>query len=170
MAHIFVCGMTMSGKSFVAKEIARRVRRAGRAVLLLDPIGDVSWPCTWRTDDPERFLAKAKASQGCLLVVDEAGEALGRGLQARGMQWLVTRSRHNGHRALICAQRATQIEPIFRDNCETLLLFSVFSDSAAIWAESFNDRELLNAPTLRQYHFYLKRRFAPARLCPPIKS
>lgn len=168
--HLAVCGMTQSGKSYLAKALAGRALKAGRPVLVLDPFLYGDWPCSWITKDPEAFMRKAKASTGCLLVVDECGVTIGRGVEARGKEWLVTASRHQGHRAMLLAQRATQIEPIFRDNISELFLFAVYKDSAEIWAETFNDDALRTAPGLKKYHFLHKELFKPCVHYPPVKA
>lgn len=168
MAHGEFIGMTKSGKSHAAKYIARRVMGNGRAVLVLDPWGYTDWPCTWQTKNPDEFLYKARRSTGCLLIVDEAGRMIGRGTQARKMEWLLTEARHLGHRTFLCMQRATQIEPIFHDNVEELFLFNVRPSSAEILAESYGDDILLKAPLLPKRWFYHKKRFEPAILCKPL--
>lgn len=170
MAHSEIIGTTKSGKSYLAKSIAKRVHNAGRAVFVLDPWMYPDWDCSWKTKDPDTFLARAKDSTGCLLIVDECGRTVGRGNQARKMEWLLTEARHLGHRTILCMQRATQIEPIFHDNIEELFLFNVTPSSAEILVESYCDQELLKASALPKRWFYHKRRLEPALLCKPIPA
>ncbi len=166
--HIATCGGTESGKSNSAKFIAKLAYDAKTPVLVCDPFLYNDWPCDWITANPEKFLTKARQSTGCLLVVDECGEMIGRSGLAEQMKWLVRASRHQGHKVVLAMHRATDVLPTFRDNVSNLLLFNVAADSAQIWAETFLDRALLRAPDLPQFHFALKRRFQPARFFNPL--
>ncbi len=53
-AHSLILGATESGKSFLAKQLARGALAGGRRVVVLNPVGD-SWPCSWQTEDAEEF-------------------------------------------------------------------------------------------------------------------
>jgi hypothetical protein len=76
-----------------------------------------------------------------------------------------TQGRHEGHRCFYMSQRAAQVHPNIRENCESLCLFAVSMKAARLWAEEFNDETLLGAVNLPPRAFYFKpSRFQPARL------
>ena len=122
------------------------------------------WGADWVTDDMAKFLARAKASTGCLLIVDEAGEACTMRKEHDAAGWLATRSRHNGHRVVFIAQRGVLIRPTFRENIDTLFLFGCFPDEAEMWARNMMDRGILNAPALERFHYFCKSRYQPLAL------
>lgn len=162
--HTLIVGESGSGKSHLAKHFAWQELKAGRGVLLYDPLGN-PFPCSWRTADPDRFLDMVKASKDCLVVVDEAPTiCTNLGAHAK-YEWLATQSRHNtsvtdpktkhlfGHRCIFIAQKVTRITPVYRENCSRLFCFKVKPASAAMLAEDFGDDALLKAPELLRYHF-----------------
>ena len=142
--HSLVVGITGSGKSRLAKQIIiPGWCRRGYAVLVLDPIGQ-PWPgAHWVTDDPMTFLDKAKASEKCVLIVDECSTALrGDAKTERATRWLATQSRNRGHIAYFLGQRVLQMQPDIRDNCGAAFVFQQNPDNAG-W---FNDQ--WNLPTV----------------------
>ncbi len=155
MAHSLIIGATESGKSFLAKRLCQTYRKKGMGTLVLDPNGEGGWDCDFRTDDPERFLAVAKRSRCCALFVDEAGAVFSRE-RNDPMQWVTTRSRHNGHFSFLIGQRFDQIPPTTRNNCANLFLFIVSRTDSRYWADQFADEELAKAFQLPRYHFYQK--------------
>lgn len=154
-AHVAIVGPTMCGKTTLAKEVARQYRTAGRGVLVLDPFAD-TWPANWQTTNLDAFLAKARASRGCALFGDEAGQVIARGPKA---EWLFTGSRHWGHRFHVLAQSGVQMTPLMRSQCSRIYLFRVSLNVAKMWAEDFADDRLLEAVSLSQYEFLLCDRF-----------
>ncbi len=155
--HVLGVGMTMSGKSFLAKSIAASLKKKGIGVIALDPLRDPGWHADFVTDDAEKFLATVKASRRCAVFVDESGSTVGR--YNPEMEWLATQGRHWGHRVYFLTQRGSQISPTIRDNCSELFLFRVSRKDAALWAEDFGFDELEQAASLPQYHFFHAKRF-----------
>jgi len=157
-----VIGPTMCGKSHLVKKgLVREARRRGRAVLVFDPLMSKDWGADWVTDDMGKFLARARSSSGCLLVIDEAGEACTMRKEHDAAVWLATRSRHNGHRCIFIAQRGALIRPTFRQNCATLFLFGCYTDEAELWARELVEPGLCAAPDLPRFEYLCKTRFAP---------
>lgn len=151
--HGLIVGVSNTGKSTLAFELARAHQRRSEPVLVLDPNNDPRWPADYKTTDPERFLAVAKRSQRCALFVDEAGKAIGRGAKAQAMAWLTTTARHWGHRTFLIAQRAQQVEPTLRDQCSEAFVFRQSLRDAKLLADQFADETLLQAATLPQGTF-----------------
>lgn len=152
--------MTASGKTTLAKKLARQYRKHDIAVCVLDPLHDPEWAATFQTADRDEFLATVKKSRGCALFIDESGEMVGR--YDDEMFWLATRSRHYGHRSHFITQRAAQLSPTVRHQCTRLFLFRVGVKDAKTLAEEFSNAELDAAGTLQQFEFFAIDRFGKA--------
>lgn len=149
--HNLVVGMSGAGKSRMMREaIIPAHRRARRPVFVLDPVCQAWGDVQFQTDDPYKFLALAKASRGCVLVVDECDETLrASGQQERDLKYIATRSRNDGHLAYFLAQRAMQVPPSYRNQCSTGYVFQQTAEDALVCYSLFNStaaRDL--APTL----------------------
>jgi hypothetical protein len=140
MAHVLILGMTESGKTTLARNLAARYKRAGLGVLVLDPLSDPRWQCDFITADQEEFLQVFWSSRSCVAFLDEGGESVGR--YDLAMQKTATRGRHWGHSCHYIAQRATQLAPIVRDMCTHLFLFCSSAKDGKLLAEEFNKPEL----------------------------
>ena len=162
MAHAFINGGTMSGKTFLAQYLARSYRANGYGVIVLDPMDDPSWHADRQFRDMDSFLDCAYKATGCVLFVDEVGQTMGRNPPPR-VEWLATRARHWGHKVFFIGQDPTQVKPIIREQCAELFLFRATQKRSEIWAEAFEDVELMNATSLQQYQFIMKRRFEPCK-------
>lgn len=173
--HAMICGMTESGKTTLAKILAKRIRAKGYNVVVLDPLQDPEWEADYQTDDPDKFMEVARNSIRCLLVVDEAGESVGQYDKTR--HWLATRARHWGHTSFFLAQRAQMIARTVRDQCGIAYLFRMSLDDAKLMANEFAEEELKNINRLKQFEFFYVTRFGgfgkyrvdPAqKICQPV--
>jgi hypothetical protein len=161
--HIFINGGTMSGKTYLAQHLARAYQAKGFGTIVLDPMDDPSWSADRQFREMEPFLDCAYAATGCLLIVDEVGQTVGRSPVPR-VEWLATRARHWGHRVIFMGQDPVQVKPIIRDQCGELFLFQVSAKKAEMWADNFADPELLKASGLEKYQFIHKRRHEPCTI------
>jgi energy-coupling factor transporter ATP-binding protein EcfA2 len=164
MAHSLIIGTTGSGKTTLAIELARAYKRRKRPVLVLDPFRDARWRdagVTLLTDNPEHFMRAATRNRDCALFIDESGKVVGR--YNDDMFWLATDARHYGHSSHFIAQRAMQLSPTVRDQCEYLFLFRVSRRDAKLLAEEYTDDSLLESSALPKGEYFFKSRFGPAR-------
>jgi len=161
MAHGLILGMTESGKTTLAKKLARDFKASGIGVIVLDPMHDPNWVCDFKTDNQEKFLDVLWRSKSCAVFIDEAGEAVGR--YAELMHRTATKGRHWGHRCFYIAQRITQIAPLVRDQCSHLFLFNSSLGDSKIHANEWNHKELEQAFTLRQGEYFYCTRYSPVR-------
>jgi hypothetical protein len=159
--HRAVIGPTMSGKTTLVRSMIREARRAGRAALVCDPNGEPGWGADWVTADPHALLAKARASAGCLIVLEEGASYLTNTREAMPLRWFVQRSRHLGHKVVWTSTKGTTVPPIYRNNVGGVALFGCAPAEAENWADEFNDAGLLKAVALPRYQYLWKERFHP---------
>lgn len=159
MAHVLILGMTMSGKTTIAKRLATFYRQAGISVGVLDPLGDPEWDADYRTTDADEFLRSFWSSRQCAWFIDESGDAVGKYDEA--MTKTATRGRHWGHRVHYLTQRGAQLSRTVRDQCSQLFLFTTSLDDSKIHANEWNSPELKTAHTLGQGEYFHKGRFTP---------
>lgn len=161
MPHGTFGGITESGKTFGAQQIATAAYHTGKGVLVLHKELE-PWPfASWQTSDPELFLRMFWAARNCLVFIEMSDAEIARNDVA--FHRCFSKGRHAGHRCFFITQYPTTVHPTIRSNCHSVFLFSCAPPAAKIWAEEFNEPLLLTAPSLPQYHFIHKpSRFAPA--------
>lgn len=159
MAHALILGMTLSGKTTLAKQLAAMYRAQGIKVGVLDPLGDPEWQADFRTHDVNAFLDMYWSSRQCAWFVDEAGESVGQFDTV--MVKTATRGRHWGHRNHYISQRGTQLSRTVRDQCSSLFLFTTSLDDSKIHSNEWNKPELRDAHMLPQGNYFHCTRFSP---------
>jgi DNA helicase HerA-like ATPase len=147
--HNLVLGMTESGKSELVKRIIKEARSRGIKTIVLDPMHDPGFNADFQTDNPVEFENIWKISRSCFCFVDETGAV---GKFSESIREAATRGRHRGHSFFFLAQKATQIEPLVRDQCGGLFLFRSGLQSRKILAEEFDLPELLESVSMLEYH------------------
>lgn len=160
MAHSLILGMTLSGKSTLAKALARRYAFSGIGILVHDPMGDPEWPTGesgFRTSDTDEFLAAFFASRSCAVFVDEAGDSAGQ--HDKEMQKTATKGRHFGHRVHYISQRGTMINRTIRDQCSHLFLFATALEDCKVHSREWNRPELMEASKFVQGDYFHVTRF-----------
>lgn len=156
--------MTESGKTTLAKELAKRLKASNRPVIVLDPMHD-EWSCDFRTDDQAEFLNLfwspewKNRDMGAHVFIDESGDAIGR--YNTLMNQTATRGRHWGHSCYFLTQRGAQLSPTVRDQCSHLFLFVSGLKDCKIHAEEWNKPELVEAANLPQGDYFHVQRHGP---------
>lgn len=162
MAHVLILGMTESGKTTKARQLAANYRRQGIGVIVLDPLRDPQWNADFITDDQDEFLDVFWRSRSCAAFMDEGGESVGR--YELAMQKTATRGRHCGHSCHYIAQKATQLAPIVRDQCSYLYLYTSGLTSCKTLAEEFNKPEIIKGTQLQRFSYFFVSRFGQCKL------
>tara|TARA_R110000782_G_scaffold263592_1_gene356313 strand:- start:5401 stop:5898 length:498 start_codon:yes stop_codon:yes gene_type:complete len=157
--HGLILGMTESGKTMFAKELARQFKARGIGVLVLDPLNDPEWQCDFITSDPQEFLEVFWDSKSCMVFIDEAGDSVGR--FNNEMRETSTKGRHWGHSVFYISQRATLINQTVRDQCGQLVLFNSSLEDCKIHANEWNRPELKSGNILAKGEYYQCGRFTP---------
>lgn len=158
MAHSLIVGGTESGKTTLAKRLAAAHHAAKLGVIVLDPMNDPDWQCTFRTADPDEFMRVVTNSEGCHCFVDEAGDAIGR--YDTTMQKLATRYRHFGHSCYFITQRAAMLAFTVRAQCRHGFIFNSDADDCKALVKTFNQPRIAEASALPQGHFFHVTRYS----------
>lgn len=155
--HIYIIGMTESGKTTLAKSLCKDLKARGFSTSVLDPLKDPSWDCDYITDNALEFLEHAKTERQRFLFVDEGGEAIGR--YNKDMEWLATQSRHYGHSCVFISQSITQTSTIIRQQCSKVFAFACGSKQTELLAEEYRDDDLKQLGKIPQGEFFIIDRF-----------
>ena len=147
MSHILIVGTSGSGKTTFARSLVDTSIEKGRPAIIFDPIGPArgGQGPDWHDDaivfdDIETFSQYLLNAHGVLAVIDEAGEYIGK--SSPHLYWLATRARHKNIQSVFITHRPTQLAPVVRDNCGTLVLFAAPAGTGAMLAEEFNNESL----------------------------
>lgn len=159
--HSLIVGITTSGKTTLAKQMASSYRRKGRPVLVHDVLLS-KWDADFVTDDMSLFMKNAQENHNCMLFIDESSEAIGR--YNRETFWLATRSRHQGHVAHFILQRYADINKTVRDQCSRLFTFRISTYDAKCLCDDWANEKLIGASRLDKYVFIYTSRFSQARV------
>ena len=157
MPHSLILGMTESGKTTLAKSLAKHYKANGVGVLVLDPMADPDWECDFKTADADEFLDTFWNSRSCAVFIDEAGDAVGRFDTV--MQRTATKGRHWGHNCHYITQRGAQLATTVRDQCSHLFLFTSSLNDSKIHSNEWNQPEILEARNLAKGNYFHATRF-----------
>lgn len=179
MPHATIAGMTKSGKTHCARQLAMGFVASGVPTLVLHKPRE-PWDkkeATTQTPDPETFLALYKkigaqneATGKTCAAFMELSDAAADKYDER-FHKCYSEGRHSGFRNFFLTQRAQFVHPAIRENCELIYLFNCTPKACDVWVEEFNDEKLSLAAYLPPHYFlHKKARFAPARLYVPVKG
>jgi GTPase SAR1 family protein len=154
MPHCVIVGKTSTGKSTLAKTLARKYVDMGIPVLVLDPMKSVEWPKGHVTNDPYEFKEWLFKSRNCAAFVDECLTSLGRDAEH---DCIATMGRHPGVKVHFISQRYVHLMPNIRTQCVEAYVFLQGRKDAAELAEEFSDDGMLEAAQLPIGTFLFKR-------------
>lgn len=149
--------MTESGKTTLAKQLARAYKSKGIGVIVLDPLNDSGWEADFKTHDVDDFLKVYWDSRQCMAFIDESGDSVGR--FDKLMIKTATRGRHWGHSNHYITQRGQQIARTVRDQCSNLFLFNTALEDCKIHGKEWNKPELIEAAQFPQGQYFHTTRF-----------
>lgn len=131
--HTAYYGVTQSGKTTIARAIARKLSADGHVIVVFDPVGTSTAGGDWPEnaivfDDPEEFMMFLE-DDNCPpahVFVDEAAEIFGHTM--RENSWLATRGRHFGIYLHIITQRPKMILPNVRGQIGRAYVFRLSNE------------------------------------------
>lgn len=132
IVHSLYTGVTQSGKTTLARAIARESSKAG-PVIVYDPLGTDTAGGAWGDkaevhEELPAFLDRVYAPElvGADVFIDEAHHVFSH--QDKTHLWLLTQGRHYGLRLHLITQRPTKIHPDARTNCGRCFCFRLAHD------------------------------------------
>ncbi len=149
--HTLVVGRTNSGKTWICKKLAKRYKKKGYKIIVLDPMCDKEWEADYITDDVNEFLREFWGSQNCVVFVDESAQMIGR--HNPEMERIAIQGRHFGHRIFFITQRGKQVSVNVRAQCSELICFKQSLDDTKDLANEFVDEKINQAHTLKKLEF-----------------
>jgi energy-coupling factor transporter ATP-binding protein EcfA2 len=164
--HVAIVGPTQSGKSTLARAMAREYMRRGIPVLVCDPNGE-KWPVARPVfNNSAAFIEYAKQCRRCALFIDEASATVGRGKSAEACEWLVTRARHWGHVSHLMLHTVVSVEPKIRLNIPRWFMFRPTEDGCRIIEREQGARGLVSmAGAVSQFQFLQVEPSQDGRIC-----
>lgn len=140
--HMLICGVTKSGKTTLARELARLFAANGARIAVRDPVDSPTagggWPESARrfADDISflEFMHSPEAS-GYVVFVDEASDLFG--VQDKDLHWMFTRGRHFGLCMVAICQRPKMLAPNVRSQCTHAYLFRLAEEDTREIAADF---------------------------------
>lgn len=151
--HCYIVGITNSGKSHLAKHMARQYKAKGYGIIVLDPQLSREWQEIGDFVSPNRdeFLETFWKSKNCKVFVDECQDVMDN--HDKEMHAIVKRGRHNGHQVFLISQRPSSIARNARTQCAQVISFKQNRDEALILAREFGNDDLRNVCRLGEYEF-----------------
>lgn len=151
--HTYIVGITNSGKSHLAKHLAREYKAAGFSIIVLDPQGSREWAeiADTYTEDRDEFLDVFWRSRNCKVFVDECQDVMDD--HDKEMAKIVKRGRHNGHQVFLISQRPKSIPRNARTQCSQIISFKQARDEARTMASEIGNDDFVIAGELGRYEF-----------------
>lgn len=131
--HHLICGVTMSGKTTLARMIARHLGKQKQKIVVYDPMGTDTAGGGWGEtaivfDEIEPFLQYLESDEcgAAHVFVDEADLVFS--LDQKENHWLLRRGRHFGLTIYCITQRPVLVAPSVRSMCHRAYVFRLVQD------------------------------------------
>lgn len=163
--HGLLLGPTRCGKTTLVHALIKDYAQHGVKSLVFNPHREhYPVPAEYQFTDLSRFLAVARRSQRCALIVEEAGEFVGRGKLAMDSVWITTGSAKWGHVSYVIAHTAGQLLPAIRGSCGRGFFFRQSEGNAQLLVDDFADKRLMQTTTLKRYEFLYAEKMGDVRV------
>jgi DNA helicase HerA-like ATPase len=140
--HTIISGVTESGKTTLARMLARNFAGQGQNVIVYDPVGTGTLGGGWPESavvfsDEEEFLSYVARDDvtHSHVFIDEAGDVFN--LSKRHNMWLLTRGRHFGLYCYLICQRPKMVAPSARSQCSRAYMFRLAHEDASEISRDF---------------------------------
>lgn len=134
MAHRLIVGQTLSGKTYFCNALASELKKQGKRVQIIDPVGAFDAPNLSESD----FIDEVSQLETCPSYVffDECGDYFS--MSHRENFWIARRGRHEGWHITFITTRYNSVAPIVRDQCGEIFIFNVSRETAKDLARDFD--------------------------------
>ena len=150
--RILIVGSSETGKSLLAKSIAREMESRGIIVTVYDPVMSEWSEHAFVTHDEAAFLEELKSNyesgEPQAVFIDEADTLLS--ISHKHNHWILTRGRHFGLHPYVITQRPALVAPTVRSQCNELYCYRVSKDDAILLADDFAHEGIKDATELNQ--------------------
>jgi len=149
--HTLVVGVTLSGKSTLARQVLAECIRVGIPAIVYDPLISGWYGARVYGDETSFFAAiieAANSGKQTLVIIDEADTLLS--MSHRHNWWLLLRGRHFGLKIFVLTQRPSLVAPTCRGMCTQCFTFQVSKKDATLLVDDYAAPALINAPKLVQ--------------------
>lgn len=150
--RLLIVGASETGKTTLAKMIARELEKRTFAVTVYDPLISEWSPDALVSGDEEEFFsdldAQYQAGKRQAVFIDEADTILS--VAHRRNFWVLTRGRHFLLSPHVITQRPALVAPTIRGQCNQAYVFQVSTADAKLLADDFACEGLRDAPNLQQ--------------------
>jgi hypothetical protein len=157
-----IIGKSGSGKSSLAKAIARDKLTRALAVGVYDPLRYEDWPHTFQTHERSKYCDWVLRNYHLrkFLVIDESGAAVGK--FDWFFDWICTTGRHLGcaHTTFVC-HKLEQLSRLVQGQTDVKWIFRTDVKDARQLADMHGEPELVGASQLPRFHFYRIAPFVP---------
>jgi DNA helicase HerA-like ATPase len=131
--HTLICGVTQSGKTTLARYIARQLRAKNQAVIVYDPMGTDTKGGGWgegaivfdKTDEFLEYVSRDDVNRAHIFA-DESDLIFSH--EQKENHWLLRRGRHFGFSVYCITQRPKMIAPSVRNMCTKAFVFRLTRD------------------------------------------
>jgi len=146
--HTLITGVTMTGKTTLARMISREYDERGYPVFVYDPMGTATAGGDWGEkaliyNDEIRFmefLSKRKNTNEAAVFIDESDLVFSH--SQKHNHWLARRGRHYGYRLHMITQRPTMIAPNCRTQVGTCYMFRLARTDAKFCGNEFGHSDI----------------------------
>lgn len=149
--HVGIFGPGLSGKTTLAKYLSRVYWQKHQIKSIVLDIHREDWgEQAWVTSDPNEFEKMVWAEKSCAVFIDESSDTIARD---KTKTKFFTRIRHAGHKLHVVGHDGSSLLPVQRQQIQTLFLFRLSHDPAAVWADLFGNEKIMEACTLARHEF-----------------
>jgi hypothetical protein len=137
--HTLITGVTMTGKTTMARMLAREHDHRGHPVVVYDPMGTDTAGGDWGKNakvfnDEEKFMRYMGEAPPSAVFIDESDLVFAHSQKEN--HWLARRGRHYGHRLYMITQRPQMIAPNCRNQTGRCYMFRLSrSDADFVYRE-----------------------------------
>lgn len=165
MAHGLIVGISGTGKSSLAKWLARALKSTpGFYVAVLDKLRDPDWCGHLVTHDPDvywrQIIKVARPLKKKIALIYEESR-LSKARDDEALSLAAAAGRHPGIKLWPIAQRLAHVHPDVRENVAERWIFRIESDDAVAMAKGLRLDALREAADLPNLHFFRIRAGQP---------
>ena len=131
--HTLICGVTMTGKTTIARSMSRALLAKNKRVAVFDPLGTETSGGDWGQgamvfNNRDQFLdfVEHPLTVNYFIFIDEADEIFSHDMKEN--VWMLKKGRHWGLFFFLITQRPKMVHPTARNQCCAAFIFRLTAD------------------------------------------